>query len=166
MRSLKGLLKFFWGLELHMRALELATGIIVAYLFLIHWVLIIYDKLLSFKLFFIAMDCCLHLLLELRVKIFTSIWANFFFIYIVAGRGVLDLSSSLKQGFGVILRVMQVRMLFFEALQPLLFLEEQFFFSLSLLNRFRTQFAFRILMTNLCVWRRLSHFGRSRLLIF
>ena len=66
----------------------------------------------------------MHLLLELRVKIFTCIRANLFFIYIVARGDVMDLSSGLKQGFGVILRVMQVRMLFFEALQPLLFLEE------------------------------------------
>jgi len=59
----------------------------------------IHDEFFSFKLFFIAMDTHLHLLLELRVKIFTRSRANLFFINIVAGGGVLDSFPRLKQGF-------------------------------------------------------------------
>ena len=61
------------------------------------------NNLFSFKLFFIAVNTHLHLLLELRVKIFTCSRANFFFINIVAGGRVLNFITCLKQGFGVIL---------------------------------------------------------------
>lgn len=63
----------------------------------------IHDNLFSFKIFFIAVNTHLHLLLELRVKIFTRCRANLFFIYIVAGGRVLNFITCLKQGFGVIL---------------------------------------------------------------
>jgi len=63
----------------------------------------IHNNLFSFKLFFIAVNTHLHLLLELRVKIFTRSRANLFFINIVAGGGILNSITRLKQGFGVIL---------------------------------------------------------------
>jgi hypothetical protein len=48
-----------------------------------------------------------HLLLELRIEIFCCNRANLFFIYVVAGGGLLY-PSGLEKGFGVILRVMQI----------------------------------------------------------
>lgn len=92
MCSLKGLLKLFRRLKLNVGAWELASRIIVLYLFFIHWVLIIHDVLFSFKMFFIAVGWHLHLFLVMQVKIFSCSRANLFFIYIVAWRCLKDSS--------------------------------------------------------------------------